>query len=344
MDTQKLPTIYDIAEQLGISSSTVSRALADNATVKTTTKKRVLAAAAELGYRTNTFAQSLRNGKTHTIGVIVPRLKSQFISSVLAGMETTAAKNGYNLLICQSLESFEKEKAAVATMYNKQVDGLVISLAADTEGTAHLASLRKRKIPVICFDRADYSEEFTSISADNFNGSWKATRHLIDSGCKRLMHIGGNTNRKLYAERLAGFRRALADSNLPFDKTLHLQTELTEEAGIGAAEYIIGLADKPDGIFVANDNCAIHCMLRLQQAGIHVPKEIAIAGFNNDPMTRMVEPRLTTVNYPGDILGTSTIQAMLDHIDGATPLENTSTIILRTDLIVRDSSLKNKNC
>lgn len=343
MKPEKAVTIYDIANHLKISAATVSRGLQDHPAISRETKKRIMAAAKKLGYRTNTFAKSLRTRKTHTIGVIVPRLNSNFISTVLAGMETTANKEGYNLIISQSLESFEKEQQAVLTMYNKQVDGLLISLAADTPSIEHLEPFFSRKIPVIFFDRAPTTSLHTSILIDNFRAAYRATTHLLEQGCKRLMHLGGNTLRNVYADRLAGFKQALKDHHIRFSEKLLLQTDLSEDAGLAAADYILGLKERPDGVFVANDNCAVHCMLRLQQQGVMIPEQIAFVGFNNDPITRVISPNLSSINYPGLTLGVTAIQTMLNHMKGLATLENTSSVVLREELVVRASSLRNKN-
>lgn len=343
MKPEKAVTIYDIASHLKISAATVSRGLQDHPAISRDTKKRILAAAKKLGYRTNTFAKSLRTRKTNTIGVIVPRLNSYFISTVLAGMETTANKEGYNLIISQSLESFEKEQQAVLTMYNKQVDGLLISLAADTPSIEHLELFFSRKIPVIFFDRAQTTNLHTSILIDNFRAAYRATTHLLEQGCKRLMHLGGNTLRNVYADRLAGFKQALKDHHIRFSDKLLLQTDLSEDAGLAAADYILELKDRPDGVFVANDNCAVHCMRRLLQEGVKIPEDIAFVGFNNDPITRVIDPGLTSINYPGLTLGITAIQTMLNHINGVATLENTSSVVLREELVIRASSLRNKN-
>ncbi|MGV3764749.1 MAG: LacI family DNA-binding transcriptional regulator [Chitinophagaceae bacterium] len=343
MKPEKAVTIYDIASHLKISAATVSRGLQDHPAISRDTKKRILAAAKKLGYRTNTFAKSLRTRRTNTIGVIVPRLNSYFISTVLAGMETTANKEGYNLIISQSLESFEKEQQAVLTMYNKQVDGLLISLAADTPSIEHLELFFSRKIPVIFFDRAQTTNLHTSILIDNFRAAYRATTHLLEQGCKRLMHLGGNTLRNVYADRLAGFKQALKDHHIRFSDKLLLQTDLSEDAGLAAADYILELKDRPDGVFVANDNCAVHCMRRLLQEGVKIPEDIAFVGFNNDPITRVIDPGLTSINYPGLTLGITAIQTMLNHINGVATLENTSSVVLREELVIRASSLRNKN-
>jgi len=338
MAMQKTSTIYDIAKKMGISPATVSRGLQNNEAVKKETRNKIFSVARELGYRTNTFAKSLRTGKTRTIGVIVPTLNSNFMSAVLAGMETAAANEKYNLIVSQSMESFEKQKVCVHAMMDRQVDGLLISLASDSPDIEHLRTLFANT-PVVFFDRAENTDDYTNILIDNFKSARKLTQHLIEQGCTRLMHIGGNKMRKVYADRLEGFKQALKDNNLPYNPDWMMDCDLSENAGIKAAEFILNMKDKPDGVIVANDHCAVHCMLYLQKKGIKIPQDIAFAGFNNDAVCKVVQPNLTTVDYPGHTLGETTIQMLLKHISGGI-LANTNTILLRAPVIVRASSLR----
>lgn len=340
-------TIYDIARHLKISAATVSRGLQNNPVINKNTRKKIAETAQVLGYRSNTFASSLRSRQTHTIGVLVPRLNSHFMSSILAGMEKAASLQGYNLIIAQSLESAEKEKLNAATMFNKRVDGLLISLAYNTENMQHLEPFLKRNIPVVFFDRVDLNEKSLSVVIDNYGAAYKITQHLLEQGYKRIMHLGGNVLRNVYRDRLSGYQQALKDNGLPFLEKLHLTSPLSEEAGTEAAAYILHLAaeDRPDAVFAANDTAAVHCMIALKNAGLCIPKDIAFAGFNNDPISKVIEPNLTTVDYSGDTMGNIAITSLINHLKGVTNLYITNSITLRADIVIRASSLKqiNKN-
>jgi LacI family transcriptional regulator len=347
MPDEKEITIYDIARHLNISATTVSRGLKDHPAINKNTRKKIVEAAKHLGYRSNTFASSLRSKKTHTIGVIVPRLNSYFMSSALAGMEDAASREGYNLIISQSLESSEKEVANAHTMFNKRVDGLLVSLAYDTEDIDHFAPFFKKGIPVVFFDRIHPHSDSTSIIIDNYQAAYDVTKHLIEQGCRRIMHLGGNLLRNVYADRLKGYKQALKDHNIPFDekKLLHI-SRLNEEAGTNAAEHILKMTARPglpDGIFSANDTAAVYCMIKLKEAGIRIPADIAFAGFNNDPISKIIEPNLTTVNYSGYEVGEAAVASLINHLNGISSIKTTNTIILRSDLIIRGSSLKNKS-
>lgn len=344
MADDKEITIYDIAKHLNISATTVSRGLKDHPAINKNTRKKIFEAAKHLGYRSNTFASSLRSKKTYTIGVIVPRLNSYFMSSVLAGMEDAASRENYNLIISQSLENSEKEIANAHTMFNKRVDGLLVSLAYDTENINHFEPFIKKGIPVIFFDRIYPHIDSTSIVIDNYKAAYDVTKHLIDQGCKRIMHLGGNLLRNVYTDRLKGYKHALRDHNLPFDeKKMVYISKLSEEAGNKAAEHILKMGTKPDAVFSANDTAAVFCMIKLKEAGILIPNDIAFAGFNNDPISKVIEPNLTTVNYSGYDVGEAAVSSLVNHLNGISNVKTTNMIILRSDIIIRASSLKNKS-
>jgi LacI family transcriptional regulator len=335
-------TIYDIAKHLNISAATVSRGLKSNPMVNKNTRKKIIEAAKSLGYQSNAFASNLRSKQTHTLGVLVPRLNSYFMSSALAGMENAANKHGYNLIIAQSLEDAEKEKLNAATMFNKRVDGLLISLSYNSQDISHLEPFFKRKIPVVFFDRVHLHDESTSIVINNYNAAYNITKHLIEQGCRRIMHLGGNVLRNVYKDRLEGYRQALKDHRLPIIEKLHLTSTLSEQAGIEAARYILDLApaERPDAVFSANDTAAVYCMLTLKAEGLLIPQDVAFAGFNNDPISRIIEPNLTTIDYSGDAIGNTAATNIINHLKGISDLYTTNSITLRADLVIRASSLK----
>ena len=333
-------TIYDIARELNISPATVSRGLNDHPAVNKETKKKIFNMAKEMGYRSNTFASNLRRPRTNTIGVIVPRLNSNFMSSVIAGIEKVANDAGYNLIISQSLETAKKEATNAQTMFNSRVDGLLVSLAYDTDNIDHFKDFLKKGIPVIFFDRVFNHKQCAGIIIDNVKAAQEVTSHLIGQGCRRIVHITGNLKRNVYADRLKGYKYALADHDLALDTNLILETNLSVEAGVEAAEKILQMNPLPDGVFAANDACAVSCLQNLKQAGISIPQDIAFAGFNNDPVSKVVEPNLTTVDYPGSEMGEVAAQNLINHLNGTANINNTNTIILRSELIIRESSLR----
>ncbi|RYZ60652.1 MAG: LacI family transcriptional regulator [Chitinophagaceae bacterium] len=338
MQKAKEVTIYDIASKLNLSPATVSRALQDHPAVNTQTRKKVLHMAEKIGYQTNLFARNLRNQKTNTLGVIVPRLNSHFMSSVIAGVEHVANKEGYTLIISQSSEVAEKEAANARTMFNNRVDGLLVSLTYDTTDLSHFERFSKKNIPIIFFDRVTEFGTATSVVIDNQKAAFDITRHLIAQGCRRIVHITAASVQNVYAHRLQGYKQALEGAGIPFREDYVLTGNLGLEDGRKAAEAILVMDPRPDGIFVANDNCAVGCMLTLKEAGVRIPEDMAVAGFNNDPVSQVIEPKLTTINYPGYEIGEAAARQLIHHLKSGHPVQTTNSVILRSELIVRAST------
>lgn len=335
-------TIYDIAKQLNLSAATVSRALNNNPAINAKTRKRVNDMAVEMGYRSNNFASNLRKGSTNTIGVLVHELKSNFITSVLAGIEKVTTEAGYDILIAHSSEKKEKEIANAHNLFHKRVDGLIASLAFDTENLDHFDPFFKKGIPVIFFDRVFENTEFAQVVINNYKAAYDITTHLAKQGCKRIMHITASLERNVYSERFRGYQQALKDHKLIYDKELLITNRLNEDAGIEAAEHILAMKKRPDAIFVTNDFCAAVLMRTLQDNGVHIPKDMAIAGFNNDAIGKIVSPKLTTIDYPGIEMGEITARNLMTHLQGVSNLALTNKIIIKSELIIRESSVKKK--
>ena len=340
MIREKEVTIYDLAKKLNISIATVSRALKDDPVVSKKTKKRIADLAVEMGYRSNHFARNLRSQKTNTIGVIIPMLNSYFQSTVVAGIESIANSEDYNLIISQSNESAEKEIRGAKTMFNNRVDGLLISVAYETESTHHFDQFVKKNIPLIFFDRVIENLNCTKVVIDNRHAGYDATKHLIEQGCKRIIHITATPRRNIYADRLKGYKDALKDHNIEFKEEYIIISNLSQADGSIAAKQILEMNPLPDGVFVSNDNFAVGCMLALKKEGIKIPEDIAFVGFNNDPISKVIEPNLTTINNPGYQIGQIAARNLIGHLTGKNSITSTNTIILRSELIVRDSSKK----
>ena len=337
-------TIYDLARELHLSPATVSRGLKKSSVINKHTVQRIIDKAEEMGYRHNNYASSLRNKRTQTIGIIVPRLNSYFMTSVLAGIEDTASKEGYNIIISQSLEKKELEKSNAHTMFIKRVDGLLISLAYDTTDIAHLQPFFNKHIPVVFFDRSFPTDQTTCVVINNHDAAYKVVKHLIEQGCKRIMHLGGNLMRDVYADRLKGYRLALEENGIAYNDSLVHTCKLGEQDGIDAADFILSLPpdERPDAVFCANDTSAVYCMSRLKAHGIQIPAEIAFAGFNNDALSRVVEPKLTTIDYPGYNVGVAAAAGLINSLKGDATTMKTTKIVLHAALLIRDSSKRLK--
>lgn len=343
MKPKKEVTIYDIAQKLDLSSATVSRALKDHPAINKNTRKKIQQTARELGYRHNNFASNLRKQRTNTIGVIIHELNSNFITSVLAGIEKVTTEAGYDLIIAHSSESYEKEAANALNLFHKRVDGLIASLAFDTKGLEHYKPYEERGIPVIFFDRVEEQSESTKVIIDNYKCGYQATQHLVEQGCKRIVLVTANLKRNVYAQRHKGYTDALFDNGITYNKDLVLIKDLSEQCGVEAANEIMKMKPLPDGAFITNDFSAAVCMQRLKESGMSVPGDIAIVGFNNDAISHIIEPQLTTIHYPGMDIGEIAARNLINHLKGVSSIKHTNTIVVRSDLIIRKSSLKKQN-
>ena len=335
---QKKVTIYDLAKMLNVSPATVSRSLNDHHSISKKTKERILLAAKEAGYRTNKFAANLSKQKSNTIGVVVPKLNSYFMSTVLSGIEKAANDEGYNLIISQSLESEKKEKLNTKTLYDSGVDALMVSLAYETNNYEHFDTFTKKEIPLLFFDRVFTLPNCPTILIDNKLAGFQATEHLISQGCKNLLHISGNLQRNEYAERLQGFKDAMVKNGIPFRTSNLLETDLDPQKIDEVLKHIKKSKNKVDGIFLANDTMAVECIKELKKIGIKIPEEIKIVGFNNDPISEIISPALTTIDYPGYKLGVLAGQSIISHLNGTINLESAGSIILKHKLIIREST------
>ena len=339
MKIKKEITIYDIAKALNISPSTVSRGLKNHPHIRKETKKNIIAKAKEMGYQQNKFASNLRQKHTNTIGVVVPKLDSYFMATVISGIEKITAQYGYGLIISQSQESWKKEISCISTLFNSRVDGLLISLAFNTKNLEHFNVLLNKDIPVVFFDRVTDCDGCISIVIDNYKAGYEATSHLIEQGCKRIVHIGGNLLRNVYSERFNGYKQALADNKLEFDQNLVVISDMTGPAGTDTAKKILKMIPRPDGIFASNDTTAVAAMVELDRAGVIIPDEIAVVGFNNDPISQVIRPNLSTVDYPARQIGEIAATSLINKLKNSESA-NFSTLILKHNFICRQSSLR----
>lgn len=340
MQTGKEVTIYDIAKRLNISPATVSRGLQDHPAISKKTKKKIQEVVNELGYRSNHFARNLRQKQTKTIGVLVHELNSNFITSVLSGIEKVTTEAGYDIIIAHSSESYKKEVANAHNLFHKRVDGLIASLSFDTTNLDHFTPFIDKGVPVIFFDRVEQDGNNPVVIIDNVRCGYIATHHLIEQGCQRIAHLTSSLQRNVYSQRYKGYRDALFDADIPYDESLLLVNDLSEKAGVESALQILDMNPLPDGIFITNDFVAAVCMRTLKEHGINIPGDIAVVGFNNDSIAKLIEPALTTINYPGVDMGEIAARNLINHLQGISNIHQTNTVIVRSDLIIRKSSLK----
>jgi LacI family transcriptional regulator len=335
-------TIHDIAKELNTTASTVSRALQNHPRISEEMRKKVSDLAQKLNYQPNSIAASLRRGKGNTIGVIVPQIDRSFFASVIRGLEDVAFDAGFNVLICQSYNSYQREKSIVQTLLNGKVDGIMVSLASETIDVSHFKEVKKRNLPLIFFDRVPDSIEANKVEVDDFAGAVKAVEHLISQGCKRIVHFAGPQHISIYRNRFEGYRTVLQRHNIPFDENLFFADTITRETGEEAALKISKMKQRPDAIFSAGDYSALGVMVKFKELGIKTPKDIAIVGFSNEPHDSILTPTLSSVDQHSIEIGRSVAKLFFEGINDPKTLFIPKRIVLNTDLQIRESSLKNK--
>ncbi len=220
---------------------------------------------------------------------------------------------------------------------------LIASLAFNTKGLEHYRSFEEKGIPLIFFDRVEEKSDSTKVIIDNYKCGYQATQHLIEQGCKKIVLVTANLKRNVYAQRHKGYTDALFDNSIPFEKDLVLIKDLSEQCGVEAAMQILKMKPLPDGAFITNDFSAAVCMQTLKEHGVRIPEDIAIVGFNNDAISKIVEPQLTTIHYPGIDMGEIAARNLINHLRGISNIRHTQTIVVRSELIIRKSSLKKQN-
>ena len=333
-------TIYDLAKQLGISATTVSRALNDHQAVNEKTRRKVNDLAKQLGYRKNNFASNLKHKYSYTIGIVIHNLHSQFITSVLSGIEEVIAESKYNIIIGHSDEKWSKETSNAHNLFHKRVDGLIASLANDTEDLVHYDAFLQKGTPIVFFDRVKIDGPGIKIVIDNQQAGYDATMHLIQQGCKQIMHVTGNLTKNVYYDRLKGYKAALSQNHLPFKSDMVIVNDLSDKSGVEVAEKILEMKNKPDGVFITRDLCAAFCMSRLREGGVNVPGDIAMVGFNDDTISRMVAPKLTTIQYDGREMGKVAAKSLLEQVSNNSNGISDYVMVLPHKLITRESSQK----
>jgi LacI family transcriptional regulator len=335
-------TIHDIAEKLNITASTVSRALQNHPRISDETKKAVLKIAQKLNYQPNHIAAALRNGRSKILGIIVPNVDRSFFSSVVYGIEEVANKSGYNVMICQSHEEFDKEVRTVEALLNAQVDGVIASFAKATENFDHFLKIKERGVPLVIFDRANDELGVSHVVIDDFQGAYKAVEHLIQQGCKRIAHFTGPNKVSIYKERFRGYKEALLNNNIAFESSLVIESNLLLEDGQKSMQKLLKLSKPVDGVFSSSAFGAMGALQVCKMNGISVPKQVAIVGFSNETFTLFSDPTLTTVEQHSLEMGNTAAQLFFDQLNAKSENKNfiPQKIVLTPTLIVRESSLK----
>ncbi len=339
MKRKKRTTIYDIAEKLNITASSVSRALNDSSHVNETTKKLIIKTAAELNYKRNTLASNLRKGQTKTIGVVVPRINQNFFSNVIAGIEETTYQKGYNLIICQSNESHEKEIKCVNTLINQHVDCIVISISVDTYDFKHLQNVLDQGIQLIQFDRVADELETMKVINDNEQASFEAVCHLIEQGYKKIALLEGPQNLDVFRQRKIGYLNALKKYDMPIIDSFIIENAWTKELGAAATRKLLSLPDLPDAIFAStSDFSALGVLEVANDLSINVPAKLGICGYSNEAFTEITSPSITTIDQFSMYMGKTIANLYFQEMENNDTVVIPKIISIKPKLIVRSST------
>jgi DNA-binding LacI/PurR family transcriptional regulator len=332
-------TIKDIAKELGISPSTVSKALKGHPDISASTKKAVRELVDKWNYKPDQIALSLKSGLSKTIGVIVPEIVHYFFSTVISGIEDLAYNSGYHVMFCQSSESYSREVKAVETLLSCRVDGILVSVSKETNNFEHFRKIMDNGIPLVFFDRICDEIDTDRVIVDDEVGAYEAVTHLIKVGCKNIIHLSGPQNLQIGKNRKDGYLRALVENNIfPVGNNI-LKCDTREEASVIVPE-LLKRPEKPDGIFAVNDLTAAASMKIVLEQGYRVPEDIAIAGFTSGLISDITNPTLTSVEQHGYLIGKEAVRMLIDRLEKKHDLPS-QTKIIKTELVIKGSSKRN---
>lgn len=339
-------TIHDIARELNLTTATVSRALNDHPRISTETKQLVQEKARQMKYRRNKLASSLRSGKSHTIGVIIPSAQMNFFGSVVHGIENTASSNGYSIILYQSEETTSLEKKAIETFLSARVDGILASIAKETVDFTHYMELRKRNIPLVFFDRTNEALQIPSVVIDDYRGAYLATEHLIKNGYWKIAHVAGPQHIKGFRDRLNGYKDALLANNRTIVNDYIYQGNVSIESGKEAAKYFLELNDQPDAVFAVEDFTALGVVKCMKERNMKIPEDFGIIGFANENFDEHITPALSSVDQQTVQMGKEAFNLLMEIIktnDGKARVKDDTKIVLDPVLFFRESSAGKSN-
>ncbi|WP_245849399.1 LacI family DNA-binding transcriptional regulator [Hymenobacter crusticola] len=334
----KPTSITDLAKQLGLSVSGVSRALNNDPRISAATKQRVQTLARQLNYQPNHLAAGLRKGKSKLLGVIVPYIDGRFFAVVIKGIELAASQAGFNVIICQSNEDVAHERQNIETLLSAQVEGILVSLSRTTHDFAHFEKVQQRGVPLVFFDRILLGTEVNAVLLDDYAGGFLSTEHLIEQGCRRIGHFAGPQHLGIYKHRRQGYLDALQKHGLPVAEELIVYCDtMTVETGRQAMQQL--LPARPDAIFSSSDAAVAGALQVLEEQGSRVPEDVALTGFSNEMFTSLTKPRLTSVDQRCEQMGEAAVRLFLQlrQERGNAPPQH---VVLEPELRVRASSLR----
>lgn len=336
----KKTTIYDIAKKLDITAATVSRALNDNPRISKSTKELVKKVALEMNYKQNMLAKALKSGKSYNLGVIVPRIDSNFFGSIIRGIEEEVSPLGYHVIICQTHEDAKTEKENIDTLINAQVDGILLSTTPNSS-VQSFSKIIKKNIPLVFFDRRKNVKGVSSITINDFEAGYKSTQHLIEQGYKRIAHLRGDYSVDIFKQRFLGYKQAIIDAGMELNEEYIIKTRSDLEDGAKAAKNLLNLKNPPDAIFSSSDFTALGALKEINSQGIKIPEEIGIVGFSNEPFTKFIELTISSVDQSPIEMGKMAARVLIEEMTSDTDIKKERKVVLEPELIIRKSSSKN---
>ena len=336
----KPATIKDIARELNISISTVSRVLRDMPDVNSETRQSVLQMVEKLDYQPNQIALSLVTKHTHTLGVIVPNL-DYFFSTAVRGMDDMALEAGYTAMICQSNETYGREIVNTQRLMKSRVDGLIVSIASDSLNVDHFKRLLQKNYPIVFFDRVGSDLGATKVILDNIAGASLAVSHLIEQGCRRIAYLAGPANLSISQQRMIGYSETLQKYGIPVEDELIVYSEFDRDYAYSCTLDLMDRPNRPDAIFAVSDRLAVGALLALKERGVQVPQEVALVGFNDEPLVSLLTPAISSIAQPAFEMGRVAAKLLIEQMNSEATLPY-RTVMLNPTLIKRESSLRKK--
>lgn len=330
-------SLKDLAQKLGVSIATVSRALHSSPEIGQEMQARVKALAQEMNYRPNPFAQSLRCDAPKVIGVVVPNLVTHYYAAVLDGIESEARKAGYSVISANSHEKAEDETRAIDNFNSLHVEGIIACLAQDTTDYSHFEEISQMGIPLVFFGRTCMTDQFSSVTANGDEAAQQATQHLIDTGSKRIAFIGGPNHLDMVKRRKHGYLEALRENRIPIERELVVCDRIEYEVALQAAINLLQAPNRPDAILAFNDIITFAAFAAIKQIGLRIPDDVALIGFTDDEHARYVTPKLSAIEDNSQLIGQTACQLLLRHIGGDTTIYKK---IVPQRIVIRESSAK----
>lgn len=313
-------TIKDIATELNVSASTVSRALKDYPGISDETKRKVKEVADKLNYRPNAIALSLRKSRSFTIGVIIPEVVHFFFSTVISGIEEVAFSRGYNVILTQTNEKLSREMSSIETMLSNQIDGFLVSFSKETTDFDHFSRLLNQAYTIVFFDRVPEIPHAISVMVDDYKGAFDATDHLISQGYENIVHLTGPLNLNISRERIRGYKDALIKNGMPVNPEYIVECPIDTdgESQKITTNILKSFTTRPDAFFASNDMAAVGAMLACKAEGLRIPDDVGIVGFSNWQFCTMIDPSLSSVSQPGSKMGAKATDILLDMLEKET--------------------------